>query len=588
MFRQELYILSSEQKRKSAFLFLAILLGSFLQMVGVTAILPFIEAIMDIQEFRSRPYVAYFVDLFGLRSDLSIVVLSAALIALVYIFKNTYLLWASNLQLNYRYRFQKELSVNMLETIMKRPYEYFLNINSSEILRAVSGDVIGVYGVYEFGFYLVSELLNVALIGALLIYQDWFMAVGVLLVSGICFISVTVIFRYLMKGAGEAQRRANIQSQKYAYQVANGIKEINVMKKNEFFVRKYDQAYAQMCKSEKKYSFISGCPEKLIETSCIIGLLAIICLRLAMGVDTAKFVPQLSVFALAAFKILPSISKMVGYITGLIYQRPNLESAYNNIIEVEKYEKYRKEYIQAHSDGNSGSDKRFTNEIKIKRIRWKYPNSSELVLRDLSLTIRKGESIGLIGPSGAGKTTLSDIILGLFKPQEGDVFMDGTDIFTIPMEWSKIIGYVPQSVYLTDDTLRNNIGFGTDEEDIDDEKVWEALDQAQLKDYIEELPMKLDTIVGERGIRFSGGQRQRIAIARALYYDPDILVLDEATAALDNETEKAIMESIDSLSKHKTLIIIAHRLTTLKNCDRVFEIKDGVAVEVDKASAGIV
>ena len=245
------------------------------------------------------------------------------------------------------------------------------------------------------------------------------------------------------------------------------------------------------------------------------------------------------------------------------------------------------EYVAAHSHNDSDPTVRFMESLRIDKVCWTYPKSDKQVLKDLSITIKKGESVGLIGPSGAGKTTLSDIILGLFKPQSGSVFMDGIDIYTIPGEWSSIIGYVPQSVYLTDDTIKNNIGFGTDENEIDDERVWHALEQAQLKDYVMSLPDKLETFVGERGIRFSGGQRQRIAIARALYYNPDILVLDEATSALDNETEKAIMESIDSLQRHKTLIIVAHRLTTLRNCDKIYEIKDGIAKEVNKKEVGI-
>lgn len=587
MLHQELYVLSSEQKRKSLFLFCLFLGGSFIQMIGVTAILPFIEALMNTEEFRSRWYIARFVDIFHLESDLSLVLFTATVIVLIYFTKNFYLLWAFNIQQKYRYKFQKELSVRMLRTIMKRPYEYFLNVNSSEILRMINGDVIGVYGVYEFGFNLIAEILNIAMIGVLLIYQDWIMAIGVLLVTGLCFIVTTVVFRIMLKGAGEKQRKAAIILSKYSLQIANGIKEINVMKRNDFFVGKYDDAYYKCSQIDKKYAFIEVCPPVILETSCVIGLLSIVCMRIAMGVEAAEFVPQLSVFALAAFRILPSISKMVGYITGLIYQRPNLESAYNNIIEVENYEKEMSEYVAAHSHNDSDPTVRFMESLRIDKVCWTYPKSDKQVLKDLSITIKKGESVGLIGPSGAGKTTLSDIILGLFKPQSGSVFMDGIDIYTIPGEWSSIIGYVPQSVYLTDDTIKNNIGFGTDENEIDDERVWHALEQAQLKDYVMSLPDKLETFVGERGIRFSGGQRQRIAIARALYYNPDILVLDEATSALDNETEKAIMESIDSLQRHKTLIIVAHRLTTLRNCDKIYEIKDGIAKEVNKKEVGI-
>lgn len=222
------------------------------------------------------------------------------------------------------------------------------------------------------------------------------------------------------------------------------------------------------------------------------------------------------------------------------------------------------------------------NEIKIEHITWKYPNSDKLILKDLSMEIGRGESIAFIGASGAGKTTLADIILGLYKPQEGKILVDNVDISAIPKQWSKMIGYVPQQVFLTDDTIRNNIAFGINEENIDENAIWSALEMAQLSEFIKTLSEGLDTRVGERGIKFSGGQRQRVAIARALYYNPDILVFDEATSALDNETESAVMESIDLLKGRKTLVIIAHRLSTVANCDRIYEIVDGKAVLRDK------
>ena len=215
--------------------------------------------------------------------------------------------------------------------------------------------------------------------------------------------------------------------------------------------------------------------------------------------------------------------------------------------------------------------------LTVDNVHWQYPSAEKEVLSGITLHIRKGTSVALIGHSGAGKTTLADIILGLYRPQQGCIRFKGTDIRTISGQWSGSVGYIPQSVYLTDDTIRNNVAFGVDEPD--DELVWQALEQAQLKEFVAGLPGRLDTIVGDRGVRFSGGQRQRVAIARALYYNPEILILDEATSALDNETETAVMEAIDSLQGNKTLIIVAHRLTTIRNCDVVYEIADGQAVE---------
>lgn len=586
MIKQELYIITPRQKRMSILLFVIIFVGSLFELLGVTAILPLVEALMDMETFCGKWYVAPIIQFLNINNQRQIIYIISVLIVIVYLVKNVYLLWSMHIQYKFRFGFEKELSTRMLRAYLLRPYEYFLNINSAQILRSIEGDVTGVFTIYDFFFRMMSEACNVVLIGIFLIYTDWIMAVGVLVLSGLCFLIVTLVFKHMLKGVGEKQRNADILKKKYAYQAVNGIKEINVMKRNDYFIRKYEAAYEVSAEMERKSTFLASSPEKIIEISCITGLIAIICIRVAMGIDLQTFVPQLSVFAVSAFRILPSISKLAGYVNGLMYKRSALEAAYTQLREVKEYEEMIQDYIDNKSYETKVQDIKFNYQIEIKNISWKYPNAAQEVLWDLSLVINKGDAIGFIGPSGAGKTTLSDLIMGLFKPQKGSILMDGIDIYTIPEEWAKIIGYVPQTVYLTDDTLRNNISFGIDEEEVDDEKIWAALEQAQLKEHVLSLPDGLDTIVGERGVKFSGGQRQRVAIARALYYNPDILVLDEATSALDHETENAVMEAIDSLQKKKTLIIVAHRLSTLKNCDRVYEVKDGKVFEINKELIG--
>ena len=280
---------------------------------------------------------------------------------------------------------------------------------------------------------------------------------------------------------------------------------------------------------------------------------------------------------MAAFRILPSVGKITNNYNVIVYYQAMMNDVYKNIHEVNEHTKETKEKAELTISGESKTEG-FNEKITLENVSWKYPNAEYNVIENLSMSIRKGSAIGLIGASGAGKTTLADMILGLLPAQSGAIRMDGTDIKEIPMLWSKTIGYVPQTVYLTDDTIRNNVAFGIREDLIDDEAIWKALEQAQLKEFVKSLPKKLDTIVGERGIKFSGGQRQRVAIARALYYDPAILVLDEATSALDNETESAVMDAIESLQGHKTLIIVAHRLTTIQSCDEVYEIANGKAI----------
>lgn len=292
-----------------------------------------------------------------------------------------------------------------------------------------------------------------------------------------------------------------------------------------------------------------------------------------MGLEPDEFVPQMAIYAMGAFRILPSFSRMTAYINNFIYYRPMVEATYSNIFEAREYLKNTQMEILP-------VDKEYKNilgSISIRNISFKYVKREKDVLEDCSLEIRKGQVVGIIGKSGVGKSTLADILLRLYMPQKGGIYMDGVDINTIPDSWDKLISYVPQAVFLLDDTIKANIAFG--EEANNEEKIWEMLDKASLREFVQALPDGLNTIVGERGVKFSGGQRQRIAIARALYSEPQILILDEATSALDNETELAVMNAIDGLAGKITLIIIAHRVTTLKRCDKICEVKKGKIVE---------
>lgn len=493
------------------------------------------------------------------------------------------MVFSSYVQSAYAAKLQKENSVKVLDAYLRRPYQYFLNTNSSVVLRGIGTDISGVYQILLNCFTIVAESLTVFAVGVYLLKTDLFIAVSAMLLAVICSFAVVAGFKGKMKRAGQSMRQATTLKNQYSYQAINGIKEITVLDRRRNFILQFEEAAETEAKASVINGFVTACPDRILEGVCISGFMAIVCIKILSGTDLNNFIPVLGTFAMGAFRILPSMSKISSRINSIVYFKPCLQSTYENLKEIEKYDLNRKETDKTHRSVQKQTDSiGFQTEIKIKNICWKYFNTNEYVLQDLSLTIHKCESIALIGFSGAGKTTLADIIMGLLKPQSGSVEMDGIDIFSIPHQWAKIVGYVPQSVFLIDDTVRANVAFGLKRDVISDEKVWMALEQAQLKNFIEGLPDGLETIVGERGVKLSGGQRQRIAIARALYENPDILVLDEATSALDNETESAVMESINALQGSKTLIIVAHRLTTIKNCDKVYEIKDGVAFERNK------
>lgn len=587
MMKQLAAILNKEQKRNCYWVFLFILVGSLFEMLGVGSLLPFLESMMQPDQVSQKWYGRILMYLFGVDDSIALLIFMGIGVVILYFIKNAVILFSVYVQNKLNARINRELATAMLNSYMKRPYEFFLEHNSADIIRGVNTDVNGVFNIISNIFKLVAEILKCSSIAVLLFVVDFSMAVRIVGLAGVCLIAVTLGFKSIMSDMGRKQREAGANCNKHAYQAVNGIKEITVMRRRENFVKQFDKAADLRREANLAYNFIIACPNRIVEAVCIGGIMAVVCVRIANGADMAEFVPQLGTFAVAAFQILPSVSNISAYISGLVFYRPTLEEAYDNITAAREYDRKTAE-LSGNSDRiysvESNACMEFEDKIEISNIVWKYNNSEgKNILEGLSLEICKGQSVALIGASGAGKTTLADIILGLLPPQKGMIKVDGKSIYTIPDEWSRMIGYVPQSVFLIDDTIRNNVSFGLLSEEIDDERVWDALEQAQLAAFVRSLPQGIDTIVGERGVRFSGGQRQRVAIARALYYNPEILVLDEATSALDSETENAVMESIEALQGRKTLIIVAHRLTTIKSCDRIFEIVDGKAVEKDKS-----
>ena len=478
-------------------------------------------------------------------------------------------MFSSYIQIWFKCGIMKDLSTTMLRDYMKRPYSYFLNVNSAEIIRGLNNDVVNVHLLIESFCKMCSDGLTFFLISCFIIYTDWHMACGIIIAGILCVLVISIGFKSKMKIAGIRYREADAEKNKNAYQAIMGIKEITVMRRRDAFVKKYEEAYEVTRRYDVQSNFMADCPAKIIEMVFVSCLILTIFIRIKQGVEVSNFIPQLAAFALAAVRLLPAISALTSHASRLVFLRPSLLGVYENITAARRYQE--EEYVESIEIIDKYT---FDNKIVINNISWKYSETDRNVLENVCMEIEKGDSIGIIGESGAGKTTLVDVILGLLQPQKGNILLeDVVDIYSIPKQWANIIGYVPQNVFLLDDTIRNNITFGS--EVYDDDMIWHALEQAQLKNFVQQLPLGLDTILGERGIKFSGGQRQRIAIARALYYNPEILVLDEATSALDNDTEEALMEAIDLLQGDKTLIIVAHRLSTIEKCNKIFEVKKG-------------
>ncbi len=582
MYKQLTSILNTKQKRQGIILIVILILVSLLEMLGISVVIPFIIAMLDPATLLKNKYVAWIIDFLKLSNYNNLLFLIALGIVGVYVAKNAVILLANYYQADYRNTLEKDLSVKMLSSYMKRPYTFFLDTNSADILRGITSDTSSIAAVLDSYSGLFAEGLTCLFIGLFLISLNPFLAFSLMAVAGVSAIVMVVGFKRKTGECGRKTREAFSERYQCAYQAVNGIKEITVMQRRDNFVKQFEIASEKARRYNTSYLFIGKAPNRLIETIFVGSMLILVCINVKGGNASANYISSLGTMAIAAVRILPSISSLANYMNTLVFNRIALEEAYQNIIKAEKEDVHDSELYKNEEINEREDSVKFSKVLSIDLIKWKYKENLPWVIEDLSLEINKGESVAFIGESGAGKTTLADIVLGLLKPQRGQVKADGVDIFKMLPQWAKIIGYVPQSVFLLDDTIRNNVAFGLPNDEINDTLIWRALEQAQIRTMVEGLDKGLETVVGERGVRFSGGQRQRIAIARALYYNPDILILDEATSALDSETESAVMEAIDALQGIKTLIIVAHRLTTIRKCDKIFEIKNGQAYLVDK------
>lgn len=577
------FILSSEQKRYCYIIFFMSLVAALFETIGVSVIIPVIQVIISTDDLISASYMAPVVGFFGLDSRNKLIIFVCLAVALVYILKNLYFVfytWASAKLSN---KIRRELAVKVLDTYMKQGYIFFVNNNSSRLIRGISSDVNSVQMVVSNIFTLLGKILIIAFMTIFVIVKAPVVAIWMMGVVLFCFIVSQVLFRKPMRELGELSREYAYRTSQASLEAIQGHKEVLVFGRQKYFVNEYHKNMIEYNKTEVGKTVASTAPYYLIEVICVIGLLVVIAIEGIVMNDTAKLFEQMTTIALAAFRIMPALGAALGSVNIIACNGPGLSAAAETLNQVNELN--RDSIMQRQCEQDDADNSLFTKferELVINNISYSYPNVNKNVIEGLMMTINKGESVGLIGASGAGKTTLVDIILALLKPQSGEILMDGMDVNSIGKHWNRIIGYVPQSIYMVDDSIRRNVAFGIEEECIDDDKIWKALEMAQIKGFVESLPKGLDTPVGECGVQLSGGQRQRVAIARALYNEPDIIVLDEATAALDNETENAVMESIEALQNIKTLIIVAHRLTTVRKCNKIYEVTEGRAVMRDK------
>lgn len=568
------FILTTSQKKWGVVVIIMTLFGAVCETLGVSIILPLVQVMIEPQQLRSNAILAPIITRWKLDTDASLIWTIGGCVILVYLFKNIFLTLLSYVRVKYACKVQQELSVEMLDSYMKRGYVFFLNAGTGDLMRGMLNSISNTYtGLYQI-FKLFAEAMTILFICIYIMLSDIGMALCVVCLAAVCLLLVVLVCQKQVKRCGEIYYKYSGLINQSLIQTFQSIKEILVMRRQDYFIDSYKEKYQKQQKGFIGQTVAAESPAYVIEAICVGGLIIAVCVKAIVAQDAASLVPQLAAFAVAAFRILPSLGRISNNFNQFMFCVPGINDTYENFKEVRQDENTRSASCLTEKSNCQIS---FTNQISVENITWKYPAVEAYVLENISLDIRKGQAVAFVGKSGAGKTTLADVILGLLKPQNGCIKIDGIDIENISGESSRLVGFVPQNANLLDDTVRRNVAFGIEDGEIEDSLVWRALEQAQMKEIIEELPYGLDTEIGERGVRFSGGQRQRFAIARALYNNPDILILDEATSALDTETENAVMDAIDALQGHKTLIIIAHRLTTIKNCDVIYEIKDGKA-----------
>lgn len=565
------YIFTGKDKIKMLFILLSVVIGSFLELLGVAIFTPFVNVILNPETIQEKWYLKILYDGLSFQTANNFLAALTGSIIFIYIFKNVFLALQKNWIYKFSYGVQMNLSTKLLKTYIQEPYTFHLNNNIAVLQRSLQEDTDlftkGIIHVME----LVAEIAVCATMGVFLFIVSQSIAgtvLGLLLISLFIF---TTLSRRFSKNLGKASQTYKANLYQWVNQSLGGIKELKILNREEYFINAYQENYKRYVHGLRINRLIAVLPRYFVEAVCMSGLLLAVIIKMFWGQrdDITTFIPQLAVFAVAAFRLLPSVGKINEHVADILYALPSLDLIYHDLKAIEDEPEVKQKEEMNWS---------FEHEITISNVCYHYPDSEEMVIDMASFAIPKGKTIAFIGPSGAGKTTMVDLILGLLQPQYGKILADDLNIHKHQYVWQKEIGYIPQVIYLSDDTIRNNIAFGIEKDKIDEAAIEQALKRAQLYEFVENLPAGLDTLVGDRGVRLSGGQRQRIGIARALYHDPEVLVLDEATSALDNETESAVMEAIDNLQGSKTILIIAHRLTTIRNVDMIYEVVGGKVV----------
>ena len=586
------YIFDRKQKKHFVSLGIMILIGAVFETLGVSMLLPIVSSIIEPESLhrgirkveKYAPWTQNAMDSLHLNSDMKIIVFLLILLMLIFLIKNLYLLWLTYEQNTFVAHVRNDMISRVMREFLNRPYEDYLGADIPTVFRITDSDIPHAFSLVLAMLQLATELVVSLFLCVVLLFINWQMTVFIVVI----FLILTAInSRFLKPRLNKVgKKNQDIQSQiaKWRIQAIYGLKDVKVLNRQDFFIRNYYESGKVGADTARDYAVMNNLPRYMIETVFMISVLGFITVYLINGGDVSKLIPQLAAFAVAAMRIMPSANRINTYMTEIAYEEPSLNYVYDNLTESMKMDKA----MRAEKEKIAGPAIHLSDKIELRDITFAYPDADRNIFSDAEMVIPKGKSVGIIGSSGAGKSTIVDILLGLLHTQTGEILCDGSNIFSNYESWLAQIGYIPQTIYMIDESIRDNIAFGIDKDTIDEKRIWEVMEEAQLADFVRGLPEGLDTKIGDRGVRLSGGQRQRIGIARALYHNPEILVFDEATSALDNETEAAVMEAVNSFHGKKTMVIIAHRLNTIEKCDLIYEVKNEKIVPTTLAGRTII
>ncbi len=566
-------LLDKKQKRTMLGLVVLMIIGAALQTAGVSMIMPVVSIVMDKEAMHKPGLLHDLFLLFGSGSETRFTIIVMLGLIGVFIVKNLFLYFQQKITLAFVYTNQFRTSERMMKNYLRRGYEFFLNADTAVVQRSITSDVNNMYALILALLQLMSDGIVFVFLVVFCFRKDPVMTVLLAVILLLLLVLIKRVLKPILHKAGEDNQNYYSGLFKHISQTVQGIKEVKIMCKEQHFVNEYTKCGKGYVDAVQKYSLYNQVPKLLIEPVCVTVMIGYMLYMVIAGAESEVMITTLTAFAAAAMVLLPCVNRVNNQINNISYFEPFFMGVSDNLQDEINGDKVDMSYA-------TDNDRKMPikERIELKDIVYAYPNTEKKIFDGASLTIPVGTSVGIVGTSGAGKSTVVDILLGLLEIQSGQILADGKDVKKDYRGWLKNVGYIPQMIFMLDDTIRNNVAFGVPKDKIDENRLWDVLKEAQLDEFIKSLPGGLDTGIGERGIRLSGGQRQRIGIARALYNNPEVLILDEATSALDNDTEAAIMESINRLHGKKTLVIIAHRLQTIEKCDLVYRVENGKAV----------